>query len=565
MKKFYKFLQTFLLFDTLYRMKVFKGEIGMEKKRADSIIEYYMRPMYGFALNKMGNLEEAEELAGRIIVEVYHVLCHKDDFVDLNNYVFKVAHNVWTRYLQEKTKKKCEIELNDIQITHHEDGIDKKYVDKETEGVLRREIAYLSRQQRDIVVSYYYKKMKIKDIAEQIGLSEGTVKWNLFDAKKELKTGMKAIRTIGNLGINPIKFDEMSHSGEPGKKGDTKDFLSKVITQNIAYAAYHQPKDIKEIAEELGISPVFIEDEVNVLEEYGFMELLPGGKYRTNMIIFEESASEREELHALAKQYAKILYEKYYKEFLELEDKVKEIGIYYPDNDYNCLLWSLIPYANQYLGFPENNRIQRDEVVIHRKDGGKYIAMATIEKPMELSYNERKYSAISMTRGDGEEGRVGGWQVATSWSGRETDWRDNKYSDYVNMMHFIKGKLIESEVTEEIYSRLLEKAYLVKTEEGYKVNIVYIHGKEKIDAFEAMIPKPSDEIRKLGKELDEKIYQMKKIGHPAHMHKTIKYLSQGGMMMLWPYVFEEMLERGVLKEPTKEQRMAISTILFMME
>lgn len=64
----------------------------------------------------------------------------------------------------------------------------------------------------------------------------------------------------------------MGHCVCSGSKGDTADFLAKVITQNIAYAAYHQPRTINEIAEEFGINPIFVEDEVAVLEEYGFMD-----------------------------------------------------------------------------------------------------------------------------------------------------------------------------------------------------------------------------------------------------------------------------------------------------
>lgn len=534
----------------------------MDKKRADYIIEDYMKPIYSFAFNKMGNLEEAEELAARIIVEVYYVLCYKNDFNNLNGYIFKIAHNIWVKYLKEKVNKKCEAMLEQENVFKSEKGLDEYYIDKETEGVLRREIAYLSKQQREIVIAYYYKRMKIKEIVKQFNLPEGTVKWNLFDIKKELKNSMNTVRTIGNLGINPIKFGDMGHTGSPGEKGDTRDFLTKVITQNIAYAAYHKPLSIREIAGELGISPVFIEDEVQLLEEYGFMELLPGGKYRTNMIIFEPSLSEEEELHRLSQSYAKILYEKYYKSFLDLERIMKEIGVYYPDSDYNCLLWSLIPYANRFLDFPENDKIEGAEVMVYRKDGGKYIAMAVLDKQIDVPFEQEKFICMYMMRRAEDGNNIEGWQVSNYWSGRAHDWRDNKYSDYVSLMYFIQEKLVESEVTEEVYSRLLEKEYLIKTEEGYKVNIVYIENKVQMEALEAVFPKPSKEIRKLSLEYDEKVYQIRKIAHPSHMHKAIRYISQGGIRRLWPYIFEEMLERGDLKEPTKEQKKAISTWMY---
>lgn len=59
----------------------------------------------------------------------------------------------------------------------------------------------------------------------------------------------------------------MGHYGESAGTRDTAYYLSKVITQNIAYAAYHQPRSVNEIAEELGVNPIFAENEVAALEE----------------------------------------------------------------------------------------------------------------------------------------------------------------------------------------------------------------------------------------------------------------------------------------------------------
>ena len=43
---------------TLYICNELLRRRRMEKMQADSIIEYYMRPMYGFALKKMGDIQE---------------------------------------------------------------------------------------------------------------------------------------------------------------------------------------------------------------------------------------------------------------------------------------------------------------------------------------------------------------------------------------------------------------------------------------------------------------------------------------------------------------------------
>ena len=61
--------------------------------------------------------------------------------------------------------------------------------------------------------------------------------------------------------------------------------VSDILDLAIFMSSKIQGVTINEIAEELGINPIFVEDEVAVLEEYGYMDKLSGGKYRTNIYI----------------------------------------------------------------------------------------------------------------------------------------------------------------------------------------------------------------------------------------------------------------------------------------
>ena len=133
---------------------------------------------------------------------------------------------------------------------------------------------------------------------------------------------MERTRTTGTLGTEPIRFINMGHGGHAGSKGDTSNFLAKAITQNIAYAAYHQPRTINEIAEELGINPIFVEDEVAVLEEYGFMDKLAGGKYRTNIRIYVPNETSYRIYRRIEPEYSRLFAEKFFAPVLE---KITEI------------------------------------------------------------------------------------------------------------------------------------------------------------------------------------------------------------------------------------------------
>ncbi|WP_442871720.1 RNA polymerase sigma factor [Anaerocolumna sp. MB42-C2] len=49
--------------------------------------------------------------------------------------------------------------------------------------LIRREISWLSKIQREVIYLHYYEGKKISYISHALNLPEGTVKWHLYDAK----------------------------------------------------------------------------------------------------------------------------------------------------------------------------------------------------------------------------------------------------------------------------------------------------------------------------------------------------------------------------------------------
>lgn len=544
----------------------------MNKRDADIIIGEYVQKLYGFALNKLGNPDEAEELSARIVAEVYEVLVKRENIVNLNGYIYKIAHNVWTRYIGRKSKSRS------FETSGGFDGTDgfenipderdfaEEFQRSEQYGLVRREIAYLSKIQREIVVRRYYRGEKVKTIAAAMAIPEGTVKWHLSCTRKELIMNMDKIRTIGNLGLQPIRFSGMGHSGHPGSKGDTQDFLAKTITQNIAYAAYHKSRTVNEIAEELGINPIFVEDEVAVLEEYGYMDKLPDGKYRTNIHIRIPSDEVNAIYNESSKKYTELFAEKFFIPYLE---SIKEIPDFLtvPDNDINLLKWSMVPPLADKLAAAE---ISDMKYSVKRKDGGDFVAYAALGAPTskEKGSDENIYWACgSMWRNPENEPFSWNnsnhlwksWRLDVYWGSRE-GWRENLTEDYEKLYYFMKGELAENEANVYAYKRLLDRGYLVKTDSGYKVNIILSDSMSKwFDLF----PKASDEVLALSKEYAEKIAYADTLNQPEHMHEQIRYYDQNAACTLHTHIMEYLLNKGILKLPTEEQRKGLCTVMFL--
>lgn len=190
----------------------------MEKPIADALIHEYMQKIYGFAVSRAFNLQEAEELSSDIVFEVYTSLLKLPDLHNPAGYVWRISENVYSRYVMGK-KMEEHTSLDDVTIPTYDDY---EFEDESVEtqcALLRREIAYLTKTRREAIMAFYFEKKKIAEIAASLKLPEGTVKWHLSRAKDELKEGMKMERNIGKLGLAPVRFTGVGHNGTPRHTG----------------------------------------------------------------------------------------------------------------------------------------------------------------------------------------------------------------------------------------------------------------------------------------------------------------------------------------------------------
>lgn len=531
----------------------------MDKQHVDLIITEYYKKLYGFALSRISNIDEAEELASRITLEVYSTLLKAENISNIGGYIYRIASNVFAKYVSER-KNNTHLSLETVNVPMNIE-LENEIIDTETVKTLHREIAYLSETQRKIVILYYYNRLKLAEIAKKLNLPLGTVKWHLYEAKNTLKEGIEMKRAVGTLGINPIKLINMGHSGYAGSKGDTADFLRNSLTQNIAYAAYYSPKTVSEIAEELGVSPIFVEDEVNYLEEYGFMDKLQGGKYRTNIYIRESTKEIDEALHLLYQEYAKFICENYIPTVFDTISKLDMNKIYIPDNDINFLRWAAVTIAVGKAEIKSYKSDVIDKYTVKRKDGGSYIAVASVEKDYDVSFNPELYKTCGDMNCKSIKYNAESWQFNTYYDIRKGNWRDNPYTDYDYLYEHITGKIDKDEASIEKYQRLFDKGYLISKEKD-KVNIIVTTFTSK--EFFGFFSKPEKNIFEKLEEFNEKYYNLTKEFVSEFMfplHKSVcRFMCSDNRMRAT--VLEQLVESGTLKLPTDEQKYSLNTILF---
>lgn len=252
----------------------------------------YMEKIFYFCLKKTGELPEAEDLTSDISLCIFTEL-HKGTIPNyFSAWVWQIARNRYSIWADKKHRKSEYVSGSDLADLELADDtlIEDKFVRNEDLSLLRRELAFISSDYRDIVVAYYIEDIKAKDIAQRLGLPESTVRSKLFRARNILKEGMSMAREFGVMSYKPENIGFIMN-GICDKNGVPLSLIKRDLCKNILLASYRTPSTAEELSVELGVALPYMEDELNELVE---VTLLKKNEkvYETNIFIVSAKAQE---------------------------------------------------------------------------------------------------------------------------------------------------------------------------------------------------------------------------------------------------------------------------------
>ena len=548
----------------------------MNRQDAEKTITEYIKPIFGFALKRCRSIQDAEDLSQEIAAKAFRVLLIKDDVGNISKYIWTIAHNMLSNYYRDSAKYMNTVPIDELTECLADTGT--QFFNDETDVAVSRlqtEIAYLSKMQRRIIIAYYYENRKQADIAKELDIPLGTVKWHLFEAKKELKRGITMTRTNGELKFNPIRLVRIQCNGSPGAKGNNANFFRSALSQNIAYVVRKEYKTINEISDEIGVSPVYVESEAEFLEEYGFL-LKNGDKYVSNIIIDEQDEKIVDLYDKVydkaAELYADELFDALSESGLLKDDRIlggrfgKITMANDPPKDENFLLWSLIPYITARSGeHLLKEKVSFEEAATIRPDGGHNICSADVFDPNapKPRYDEslgsfrgccwNSYKDLTMFQCDSEwsERRVGEDYPATSTH---------------DLM--LLCRLNDTELSDAEYARLAERGYISVLNENGQIKVVpkvvMLKDPEIVSELLAVGSKIKerhwDALCALRDEFTDALLEKT----PSHLHKARLFGMQHTFFSdpsFIIYVINRLLKNGELALPTTEQKKSLMTVI----
>lgn len=254
-----------------------------ESVSAKRFAEEYLDILYYYCLRRTGSTHEAEDLASEIAVQVLTALSKGTEPANFHAWMWQIARSCYSHWAEKKHKR---AETEDISSYAEELFSDEEpgqaLCAQEDIALLRRELSFLSAEYREVVVAYYLDGKRIGEIADALGIPEGSVKTRLFRARNRIKEGINMARTFGKRSYRAEEVRFAASGNQPSGLPWTA--VKRKLPKNILLEAHNNPLTAEELSIALGTALPYMEEEIELLVNATLLKKT-GEKYVTNFLI----------------------------------------------------------------------------------------------------------------------------------------------------------------------------------------------------------------------------------------------------------------------------------------
>lgn len=349
------------------------------------------------AMQKCGNVSDAEELTQETLLAALVARSQGREIENLQGWLLTVLNRRFYDRIRKKYRQPF-VSIDDWDIPVEDNLVERISAGEEAESV-RREVAYLAKCYREVVIRHYMDGESIADIAAALNLPEGTVKRRLYTGRNQIKKGLNNMENYTRMSYQPVKL-MVHNSGLHGMNGEPTTLVyNDLVAQNLLWLAYKKPATMDELSRAIGIPVAYVEP---VMEKLVNGELLKcvGTKYYTDFII--STVEDREKYIPAQRKFVQKEFPLIWKGLEEGLLKIREGDLYK-----NCTFDqrnSLEMYftmkcleGSYFKTFEEFTKT--DQVFPERPNGGRWIAMGSVYSNV---FDPQQHAELSSCRYSGE-------------------------------------------------------------------------------------------------------------------------------------------------------------------
>ena len=162
------------------------------------LVQQYQKQIYGYAYHLSGCHEDAEDISQEVFVKAYDSIKSIREPEYFKAWLYRIAKNTW---INEGRKKNMKIKKQQISIDHYDGDFpvqsesNPEFQTEQAQMQFRIKAALncLSPKERAVFTLKHFQDLKIKEVAETLNLSTGTVKSLIFRAVRKLQKELASV------------------------------------------------------------------------------------------------------------------------------------------------------------------------------------------------------------------------------------------------------------------------------------------------------------------------------------------------------------------------------------
>ena len=244
--------------------------------------------LLGVAAGKCDSWDDAQDLVQAALLEGLLAIRNGKQIDNARNWLVTVLNRRFYDMLRSKYRKPLVFCGVDYALARDTAALPEPADDGELteEENLRRLVARMTKQYREVLIRHYFRGQGVKEIAETLSLPQNTVKSRLRLGRDMLRKDL-TMEKYQKQSFEPETL-WMANTGIPGLKDEPYSLVrDDKIAMNLLILAYEKPVTLPELADAIGISTAYIEPVVERLVDGELMKRT-GDKVFTDFIIYTE-------------------------------------------------------------------------------------------------------------------------------------------------------------------------------------------------------------------------------------------------------------------------------------
>ena len=272
----------------------------MKKQELLKIIDdALLEKLFAFCYARTSDSYEAQDLCSDILFALIRAAHTDGDIENVYPFIWRVARNVYADFSNERSRHAALLyagDADEVLPFIADAGCDED--DEARFLAIYRRIAFLTKAYREVMILFYIDGLPIAEIAKRQNTSEGAVRQRLFSARQKVKS---EVEEMAEAYTKPVALDKIEYviwgTGSPAW-GDPRNVCTRQFSKHIIWLCRKKPMRAAEIAAELNVPTVYVEEELEILTKgengkYGFLRRLEDGRYAINIVLLDKDVMEQ--------------------------------------------------------------------------------------------------------------------------------------------------------------------------------------------------------------------------------------------------------------------------------